>query len=102
MGQVLRDLPKPNFWDLTNQSTDLYDLLERKGKEKRDSHLSLIIESLRYLGDLGPTQKELQRYTRLRRKRFIELMKYLIFTGDVTRIGRGTKGQPFRYYLGKI
>jgi hypothetical protein len=80
----------------------MYDVfLIKKRDERRHAHHLLIIEALRRTVGVSPTRDELQAFAKIRRKRFIQVLSYLIKTGDVERFGQGRKGEPFRYKLGQ-
>jgi hypothetical protein len=88
------------------QSTGFFDESYRiltlpRGKGRRHSHHLIIIETLRTLTGPQPTRDELQKLVRIQRKRFLKLLKYLQETGNVERIGNGSKGDPYRYQLGE-
>lgn len=79
----------------------MYDVfLIRKRDERRHAHHLLIIEALRRKVGESPTRDELQEFAKIRRKRFIQVLAYLLRTGDIERFGKGKKGEPFRYKLG--
>ena len=80
----------------------MYDVfLIKKRDERRHAHHLLIIESLKRRVGVSPTRDELQELAKIRRKRFIQILNYLLKTGDVEKFGQGRKGEPFRYRLGQ-
>ena len=79
----------------------MYDVfLIKKRDDRRFAHHLLIIEAVRRKVGLSPTKDELQGLAKIRRKRFIQILAYLLKTGDIERFGNGRKGEPFRYKLG--
>lgn len=78
----------PGFFD------DAYDILTMKrGRQRRDSYHIIILETLQALGDQRPTKDQLQVASRIRRSRFIPVLKMLLETKSVERSGSGTKYQ---------
>ncbi len=79
-----------------------YDILTMKrGKDKRMIHALIVIETLRAISGRKPTRDQLQKFSKLRRKRFIVVLKHLMDTGSVIRSGSGTKFSPYLYELGE-
>jgi hypothetical protein len=94
----MREIIKPDipFFD------DAYAVLNQKrGANRRMSHNHIIIETLRVLREQKPTRDQLQKLSKIRRKRFIAVLKYLIEMGSVRRLGTGTKFDPYLYVLGE-
>jgi hypothetical protein len=72
-----------------------------RGQAKRMAHGLIVIETLREICGGKPTRDQLQKFSKIRRKRFILLLKHLIETESVKRIGSGTKFDPYLYELGE-
>jgi hypothetical protein len=70
-----------------------------RGRERRESHFQIVIETLRVLYPQMPTRDQLQKTVRIRRTRFIKVLQYLVDTGTVVKVGTGTKRDAFRYRL---
>ncbi len=70
-----------------------------RGKERYDSHFHIVMAILDLARPGSPTRDQLQVLARIRRKRFIAVLKYLVDTGAVIKFGQGTKEDPFRYQL---
>jgi hypothetical protein len=70
-----------------------------RGQERLKNHYRIILAILNIAGPQSPTRDQLQKLTRIRRKRFIEVLRYLMHTRSVVRFGDGTKESPFRYRL---
>lgn len=68
-------------------------------KERYDSHFHIVMAILELARPGSPTRDQLQKLTRIRRKRFIAVLRYLVETGSVIKFGQGTKQDPFRYRL---
>lgn len=78
-----------------------YDVITIKKRDlRKHAHHAIIIETLRGMTGQMPTRDQLQKFVRIRRKRFIQILKYLLETQDVERTGTGSKNCPFRYRLG--
>jgi len=78
-----------------------HDILTMKrGQQRRMSLPLIVIETLRATSG-KPTRDQLQKFSRIRRKRFIPILKHLLETDSVVRTGSGTKFDPFRYALGE-
>lgn len=81
---------------------DAHDILnQQRGQNRRMSYHLIVIETLRALSGGKPTKNQLQKFSKIRRKRFIEVLKYLIETESVRRSGAGTKFDPYVYELGE-
>ena len=79
---------------------DAYEILTmQRGQAKRMAHALIVIETLRAISGGKPTRDQLQKFSKLRRKRFIQVLKYLLETASIVRSGEGTKFSPFRYAL---
>jgi hypothetical protein len=77
-----------------------YEVLSMKrGQRRRLSYHLIIIETLRALSG-KPTRDQLQKFSKIRRKRFIPVLRHLLEIGSVLRTGTGTKFDPFLYELG--
>lgn len=72
-----------------------------RGPERRDNHFRIVAAILHLAGPLSPTRDQLQKLSRIRRKRFIQVLRYLVDTGAVTKFGQGTKEDPFKFRLTK-
>lgn len=71
-----------------------------RGKERYDSHFHIVIAILDLAHPGAPTRDQLQKLVRIRRRRFIQVLRYLVDTGAVIKFGQGTKQEgPFRYRL---
>lgn len=71
-----------------------------RGKERHKSHFHIIMAILDLAWPACPTRDQLQVLSRIRRKRFIAVLRYLVDTGAVIKFGEGTKRNgPFRYRL---
>ncbi|OQW48545.1 MAG: hypothetical protein A4S09_13670 [Proteobacteria bacterium SG_bin7] len=70
-----------------------------RGPKRRDNHFRIVAAILHLAHPLSPTRDQLQKLSRIRRKRFIQVLRYLVDTGTVIRTGEGTKESPFRYRL---
>ena len=70
-----------------------------RGKERRESHFQIVLATLRFLSPEYPTRDQLQKASRIRRKRFIQVLKYLLNTGTVVKFGAGEKRNPFLFKL---
>lgn len=70
-----------------------------RGKERLKNHYRIILAVLHLAGPHSPTRDQLQKLTRIRRKRFIEVLRFLMHTRSVVRFGEGTKESPFRYRI---
>lgn len=70
-----------------------------RGEERLRSHWRIVLAILHLASPHCPTRDQLQKLTRIRRKRFIEVLRYLMHTRSVVRSGQGTKEDPFRYRL---
>ncbi|OQW54954.1 MAG: hypothetical protein A4S09_17370 [Proteobacteria bacterium SG_bin7] len=83
---------------LDEQTTRLLSL--PRGSERHFNHFQIVIAILHLAGPLSPTRDQLQILSRIRRKRFIAVLKYLVDTGAVIKFGDGTKHKgPFKYRL---
>ena len=98
MNQIVFNPPQWR-WDDDNNAHDILNM--PRGQAKRMAHGLIIIETLRAISGGKPTRDELQKFSKLRRKRFIVVLKYLLETESVVRSGSGTKFDPFRYALGE-
>jgi hypothetical protein len=94
MRQFNRKMPRvfDDGWTILNM---------RRGKERRMALPLIIIETLRTLGEEKPTRDELQKLSKIRRQRFITILRDLIETKSVYRVGNGTKFRPYLYCLGE-
>ena len=90
------ELPKFS-WSESNYARDL--LTMKRGRQRRAAHGHIVIETLRAITGGAPTKDELQKLSRIRRDRFIPVLKYLIGAGAVVRSGTGRKFDPFRFSL---
>ena len=70
-----------------------------RGKERYDSHFHIVTAILDLARPGAPTRDQLQKLVRIRRRRFIQVLRYLVDTGAVIKFGEGTKEDPFRYRL---
>lgn len=70
-----------------------------RGQERLKSHWRIVLAILHIARPHCPTRDQLQKLTKIRRKRFIEVLRYLMYTRSVVRFGQGTKEDPFRYRL---
>ena len=85
-----------------DHDNNAYEVLTMKrGKQRRMSYHAIIIETLRALGDQRPTRDQLQKFSKIRRKRFIMVLKQLLETESVKRNGSGTRCDPYKYALGE-
>lgn len=81
---------------------DEYETLNMKrGSNRRMNYHNIIVTTLRVLRDQKPTRDQLQKLSKIRRKRFIEVLKYLLKNESVKRLGTGTKFDPYVYMLGE-
>lgn len=88
--------------EMPNYMEDAYHILNMKrGQERRMSHPLIVIETLRALGDQRPTRDQLQKLSKIRRKQFITILRHLLETKSVERIGGGTRFDPYLYVLGE-
>jgi hypothetical protein len=85
----------PNFWS-EEQAHPV--LLLNRGAERRKQQREIIVETLRLIKG-QPTGRELQTFSKLRRKVFLPLLKSLVKSSILERTGSGTRGSPFRYRL---
>jgi len=86
-------------WDDETNANEL--LTMGRGKARTFNHPHIIMTVLRKLKGQMPTRDQLQKFSRIRRKRFIVVLKHLLDTGSVTRVGEGTKFSPYLYALGE-
>ena len=98
MNQIIFNLPQWR-WDDDNNAYDI--LTMPRGQAKRMAHGLIIIETLRAISGGKPARDQLQKFSKLRRKRFIQVLKHLLETESVKRTGSGTKFDPYRYELGE-
>lgn len=84
-------------WDADNTAHDL--LTMGRGKDRTFNHPHIIMAVLRELKDQTPTRDQLQKLSRIRRRRFIVVLKHLLDSGSIIRVGAGTKFSPFLYAL---
>lgn len=87
----------PGLWDDYQGDYRLFNL--RRGAEKRQRAWEIIVEVLKAVSPKCPTRDQLQKLCRIRRKKFIGLLKSLIETGTIHKVGSGTKGDPFVYAI---
>lgn len=89
-------LKTPSVWD------EAFHILNMKrGQARRMTYHLIIIETLRALSG-KPTKDQLQKFSRIRRARFVPVLRFLIESGQVIRSGSGTKFDPFVYSLSEI
>lgn len=75
----------------------------KKLKEAEASHFECVksaervLEALAGEEDNGLTAQELSGRARIRRQRFIKNLKKLVQIKSLVRVGKGTKGSPYRY-----
>lgn len=75
MNQIIFNPPQWR-WDDDNNG---HEILNRKrGQAKRMAHGLIIIETHRAVSGGKPTRDQLQKFSKLRRKRFIQVLKYLL------------------------
>lgn len=98
MNQIIFTMPGWCF-DSDNNAHEILNM--QRGQAKRMAHGLIVIETLRHISGGKPTRDQLQKFSRLRRKRFIQVLKQLLETESVVRSGSGTKFDPFRYALGE-
>lgn len=97
MNQITFNPPKLSFSD---DNDYVYDLLNQKrGPNRKFSHHLIVTETLRLVSGGRPTAIELQKFSKIRRNRFLVVLKYLIENERVRRLGEGTKVSPYRYEL---
>lgn len=70
-----------------------------RGQERYDSHFHIVMAILDLARPGAPTRDQLQKLVKIRRRRFIQVLRYLVDTGSVIKFGQGTKEDPFRYRL---
>ena len=79
-----------------------YEIINlRRSENRKHAHHLIVIEFLKGMVGINPTRDQLQKLVRIRRRRFIQVLKYLINCGEVIKVGTGLKGDPFRYRLGE-
>lgn len=87
-----------SFWDL--DSTPVHPvILLKKGAERRNRLRELIVEVMRNVAPSKPTARQLQKLCRVRRNRFLPLLKSFVEKGVLIPCGSGTKGDPYKYVL---
>jgi predicted transcriptional regulator len=89
--------PEPESMNQTEPNHRLLTL--PRGRERRESHFQIVIATLQFLYPERPTRDLLQKASRIRRKRFIVVLKQLVESGAVIKSGKGTKKDPFKYCL---
>lgn len=98
MSEITFTMP---HWSLDEEEGRANDILTMpRGQARRMAHGLIIIETLRAISGGKPTRDQLQKFSKLRRKRFIQVLKHLLETASVIRSGSGTKFDPYRYELG--
>lgn len=98
MTQITFNPPKLSFSD---DNDYVYDLLNQKrGPNRKFSHHLIIVETLRLVSGGKPTAIELQKLCKIRRKRFLLVLKLLMENESLKRSGTGTKYNPFVFELG--
>lgn len=73
--------------------------LMKRSADRRNRIREIIVEVLKNVTPAKPTRDELQKLCKVRRTRFIPMLKSLLERGSVERTGSGTKTDPFRYRL---
>ena len=71
----------------------------KKGPERRNQLRQIVVASLEVVAPQRPTARNLQKLSRIRRKAFLPLLKYLLGRGQIARDGSGTRGDPYTYRL---
>lgn len=96
MKQTLEiELPEEDFWG----GFELPPVLTLRGKARRSQERQIIIAALQAVEPKAPTKTNLQRLSRLRRKKFLAVLRYLVDCGVVLKLRDGVKGDPHRYRL---
>ena len=95
MNSVKFELP-PFSWNKNNYAREI--LTMKRGNRRRASLGQIVIETLRATRGM-PSKDELQKLSRIRRDRFLPVLKYLVDARFVSRAGTGRKGDPFLYRL---
>jgi predicted transcriptional regulator len=74
-------------------------LLLERGKVKTSKYKEIIVAILKAEYPQKLTKKELQLRAKIKRCRFIVLLKELLASGTVVRSQSGTRSDPYRYSL---
>lgn len=98
MNQIIFNSPEWR-WDDDGNAHDI--LNQKRGQNRRMTHGLIVIETLRAISGGKPTRDQLQKFSKIRRKRFIVVLKHLIEIESVKRTGSGTKFDPYLYELGE-
>jgi DNA-binding HxlR family transcriptional regulator len=70
------------------------------GRNERKPLLrDIVIEAMRELNTNPLTKPELQKLVRIRKKTFTRLLRSMIESGIIERIGGGVKADPWKYQL---
>jgi len=59
----------------------------------------IVIEAMRELNTNPMTKPELQKLVRIRKKTFTRLLRSMVDSGIINRIGGGVKADPWKYVL---
>ena len=70
-------------------------------KQTAEANATAIIELLKWVSDSGISATQLQTASKIRRDRFLPLLKKLVKNGKIARTGTGKRGDPYRYTSGK-
>lgn len=71
--------------------------LTKKQIEKQNAEI--MVEILKWATPFSLRATQLQKASRIRRERFLPLLKKLVKNGKIARIGTGQRGQPYYYGL---
>ena len=97
MSEIIFKMPSYSM----DGDNNVFEILTMKrGQRRRMAYHLIIVEALRALSG-KPTRDELQKFSKIRRKRFIQVLKHLLETESVKRFGTGTKFDPHRFGLGE-
>lgn len=88
----------PNFWD-ENPTQISPVLLIKTRKERRLRHKDILIEVLRNVNPRKPTKLQFQKLCRIRRTKFLVVLKSLLACGAIRTWGTGKKNDPLTYGL---
>jgi predicted HTH transcriptional regulator len=75
------------------------DIFMLKRSERKPRLREIVIEAMRELNSNPLTKPELQKLVRIRKKTFTRMLRSLVESGVIERIGGGVKADPWKYQL---
>ncbi len=77
----------------------LTDIFLLKRSERKPRLRDIVVEAMRELNTNPLTKPDLQKLVRIRKKTFTRLLRSMIESGIIERIGGGVKADPWKYRL---